>query len=302
MGELQGVHHGAKVCDFWIGPVGDRIYHFHDPYPQDEDARVAVGVPQWGPQEEFDPGVVFIVAVTDKPPWLAVLFRSCFAEFPESEFHLVNGDTPSGQNRRGQHFSDVPEERRPLRDRLFAMNGTEHHVRMSVFLDVPDRFLMKLALGFGALFFTADFQNSPDAALLRTALWTRSADEREKIKIRGNKFLGEKDPIAAISDFEGCHVLAGIPVGNLFSLILRLSGGEAHGIMVSGDPRHWHGTRANEGAVFVIAPGLRACVGPLTLPEYIADFQGRRDPHIPRHPELIALLERLSRVPPRPPI
>jgi hypothetical protein len=91
MGELHDTRHEARICDVWLGPAGDRIYHFHQRYEQDEDARVAVGVPQWGPKRRFDPGFVFVLIHTDREPWPEVAVRSCFAEFPDSSFYLVNG-------------------------------------------------------------------------------------------------------------------------------------------------------------------------------------------------------------------
>ena len=34
MGPLPDLNEGSGICEFWIGPTGDSIYHFHDPYPE----------------------------------------------------------------------------------------------------------------------------------------------------------------------------------------------------------------------------------------------------------------------------
>jgi hypothetical protein len=302
MGEMEELRHGTKICEFWNGPTGDRIYHFHEAYEQDENARVAVGRPQWGPKDKFDPGFVFISVRSFAQPWFSVLVNSCFALFSGSVFYLENGSTPQGRNRRGQQFSDIPVELEPLHAQLRAMNGQSHHVRAVAFLDVPDRFMCKLSLGFGALFLHPSFQDSAAAATLRAALWSRSAEAREKFKIPGAKFLGDRDPLRQLVEFPDCHILAGIPVGNRFMLLFRLAAGESHCMEVSHDPSHWAGTQAASGLIFIIAAGLRACVGPISQMDAITDYISATNPALTPHPQLAALRARIAALPPRPPI
>lgn len=301
MGEMPVFAEENRVCDFWLGPAGDRIYHFHEAYEQDPHSRVAVGLPQWGPKQNFDPGFVFIVVNSGKELWQKVLLRSCFAEFPDSVFYLVNGPTPPGRSKRGQHFSDVPPELMTLRDRIVALNGEEHHARMTVYLDAPDRFMCKLALGYGALFMKPEFLQSADAQLLRDGLWERDPDKRAKLPIRGRKFLGEADPFAKTLNLAGCHILAGMPSGNRFALLLRLSGGESHCIAVSENPEHWRGAPLADGLMHVIAAGLQQCVGPLTMHEWTLDVVARLGGAMPRDARLAGLEARLAKVPPLPP-
>ncbi len=302
MGEIESLKQEPKVCDFWMGPTGDRIYHFHAPYEQDAHARVAVGLPQWGPKEKFDPGFVFVAIHSILQPWPAILINSLFETFPDSEFFVLNAATPSGMNRRGQHFSDIPPELGPLKTVLAAMNGQEHRVKTVIFTDAPDRFMAKVTLGFGALFLAPSFSTSPAANKLRSALWTRSAAEREKIRLRGRKFLGEADPLKWLVNLPGCHTVAGLTSGNHFMLLLRMGETEAYAMEVSDEPAHWAGTPAERGIVFVIAPGFRSCVGPLTQQDLVFDYCSRTDPKHGPHPELEALRCRLQSPPPRPPM
>jgi hypothetical protein len=302
MGEIESLRQSTKVCDFWMGPSGDRIYHFHEPYPQDANARVVVGLPQWGSKEEFDPGFAFVAINSVLQPWPAILINSCFETFPDSKFFLLNGATPLGANRMGQHFSDIPPEYEALKGSLAKMNGKAHKVKTTIFTDAPDRFVTKVALGFGALFLAPGFSTSLAAKKLRSALWTRSAAEREKIEIRGRKFLGEADPLKWLVDLPSCHIVAGLIAAKHFMLLLRMSGTEAYAMEVSDDPEHWVGTTAERGIIFVIAPGFRACVGPLTQEALIFDLCSRTDTNYKRHAELDALRHRLQNPPPRPPM
>jgi hypothetical protein len=183
-----------------------------------------------------------------------------------------------------------------------AMNGQTHGMRMNVYLDVPGRFICKLALGFGALFLAPEFQGSADAELLRAGLWTQGAEERSKLRIHGRMFLGESDPFGRMPVLDGCHLLIAMPDRGRLALILRLSGAESHCILVASEPRFWAGTFLEVGAVWVIAPGLKRCVGPVALPDYIADAVGRGGGGSPRDPRLVELESMLAQVPPRPPI
>jgi hypothetical protein len=301
-GEIAALKQGTKICEFWNGPTGERIYHFHEPYEQDYDARVAVGRPQWGPRTKFDSGFVCIAVNSATQPWISILINSCFETFPDSHFYFINANTPPGKNRRGQHFTDFPTELSALHTQLAALNGQTHRCQLVIFTDAPDRFLAKFALGFGALFLQPEFTASDAAAKLRSALWTRSADERQKIMVRGRKFLGEADPLKKLVDLPGCHVVAGLPVGNHLMLIFGLAGMESHAMEVTNDRQHWAGTQAEGGLIFVISPGLKTCIGPLSQQDIVTDFLSSKDSTLAPHPALSALRTRLRNLPPRPPI
>src|SRR6266849_9315440 len=46
-----------KSCEMWLGPAGDRVYHFHNSYPK---AEGVVGPPLYLRPEEIDPWFVFV--------------------------------------------------------------------------------------------------------------------------------------------------------------------------------------------------------------------------------------------------
>jgi hypothetical protein len=299
MGKMEALRQGSRECDVWFSPSGDRIYHFHEPYSQDTEAPVGVGRPEWGSEEEFDPGYVFILIVTRQPIWVSVLVNSCFAQFEGSAFYLVNGATPSGKNRFGVGFSDIPSNFAPVCASIQAFNGKEHKLKVEISLTAPDRFMCKVALGLGALFLGPDFSNSSSASTLRLGLWTRSAKERDKIKLGGHKFISAGiEPLKKILDFPGCHVIGLVPLGKMLGLVLGIYGIEFHLVEVSTEPKHWSGSP--QGIYFIIAPGLRTCVGPRSLPELAGHFLAKSDPSLHSDAELQSLYSRLASLPPQP--
>jgi hypothetical protein len=61
MGYLEELNVGTRVCEFWLGPTGDRIYHFHEPYSDEPGSLTAVGPPLHIRKELVDPGFVFLL-------------------------------------------------------------------------------------------------------------------------------------------------------------------------------------------------------------------------------------------------
>jgi hypothetical protein len=64
MGKFKGWKDNETVCDAWIGPTGDPIYHFHRAYRE----PTWVGRPPTS-VDKYDPGVVFFAIVGTNPEW-----------------------------------------------------------------------------------------------------------------------------------------------------------------------------------------------------------------------------------------
>jgi len=72
---MDNLEHGSRICEFWLGPTGDRIYHFHEPYPREPDSPIIVGLPPHLPKEEQDAGFVFLFLKSNNPTWWPVIFN-----------------------------------------------------------------------------------------------------------------------------------------------------------------------------------------------------------------------------------
>lgn len=240
----------GRVCDFWTGPTGDHVYHFHFDQPS---------TTRW---DQRDPGFVFLFVVATNPAWHRTILESAVAQFPGATFYLGNGPRPAFRG-----FEEVPEDRLALRETLRLLPAA-HPLSMTIDLAAGDRFLAKLGLGFGALFLAENFLVSGDADLLRKFLWTADPQVREQIPLLGLSFLANRRPPVDLS-IEGAHI---------FTLIPRTSGLELDvniyrrwaGILVTKQSSHWKDHIPDDGgSIFVVVPGLRRSVGPIALGEYI---------------------------------
>lgn len=292
MGVIPGLEYDGKICEFWLGPAGDQIFHFHYPYPEVKDMPVLVG-PAPNVRRGVDTGFAFIFVVPSNDVWWVPILRSFAAHFKGTVLYLANGPTPNGDL-----FSDIPPEYQDLHHRLDQMRKTEIHARLTVSIDSEARFLAKLALGLGHLFLNSSFAVSSDAAVLRDLLWARSHEDREKTRVHGSGFFGRIHPaIKKELSWPHGHLLTLFPVSNILALCVSFYGHQAAVIQISENVEHWKEKIPEGGIVFVVSPGLPKCVGPIGFPDYVTHRSGFLE-----NPQLAALEREASRVPSLPPV
>ncbi len=236
----------GRVCDFSIGPTGDHVYHFH--YHHLPSTR-------W---DDRDPGFVSLLIVAKNPAWHPAIVQPVTKAFPGATFYLGNGPTPTAPG-----FAEIPPDKENLVKRVRSL-PTERTFKAAWDLADGDRFLAKLALGFGALFLAEDFPKSNPASLLRRVLWTPSPKEREALPLSGERFSPSDDDLA----IDGGHVFLLQPTGG--KLALRVYIYKQRGtVAVTADHRHWEDRVLPDGMVFIVIPGLRRYVGPVNLIDYL---------------------------------
>src|SRR5271166_3939355 len=81
MGWLEDLNFGSRICEFWLGPTGDRIYYFHEPYPFGPNSPAVVGRPTHLREDQVDPGFVFLFVRSNNPVWWPVIFNSVVQQF-----------------------------------------------------------------------------------------------------------------------------------------------------------------------------------------------------------------------------
>lgn len=265
-GILDEIKYGDKICEMWLGPTGDTIYHFHEPYPEIEDISPMVGIPTYAKQKDIDPGFSFLFIRSNNPAWHKTIILSFVEQFDKSILYLGNGPTPIGGR-----FSDIPEELSQLYERLRSLSGQQHKLSVMIKHHYGDRFLAKIALGIGALFLSDDFAVSSSASLLRTFMWTKSQNERQQLKLHGSGFLeGTPDSLKQILNWPGGHVIALITDNNNLNLYCSFYGFQNAVVRVTSEPELWKDRINDDGIVFLIAPGIQKYVGPIELSKYIA--------------------------------
>ncbi|MBK7583802.1 MAG: HNH endonuclease [Myxococcales bacterium] len=265
IGAMKAWSHDGTICDFWLGPFGDHIYHVHQSHP---DQPTFVGKPPHVRNSDWDPGAVYIAYVTRDPIWHDIIWRSAKAALRGAPIHFVNA-APKGHL---PPHPPVPTERAHHIEFIKSLPVGEmrdHEVAIST--DLGARFLAKLALGFGCLFLSPGFATSSDAAQLRRFLWGRNSDERDNVPIRGSGFLGSNEELVKTFGWESCHTLALFPSGGELAMVVVFYGRHGAALVMSSDPNHWRGHMGDSGAAWVVAPGLRRCAGPTPLAEFLVE-------------------------------
>jgi hypothetical protein len=253
----------GMVCDYWRGPTGDSIFHFHAPYPETSRAGT-VGRPTYLRDEQIDAGFVFVFVVATNPAWHIPIKNSVVANFPGAELYLANGAAAGP-------FRAIPEPRIGIRDALRDLMRRQIAIDIPVDVDFGHRFLAKLALGMGALFLHADFLRSDDARLLRDAMWQKDSAVRAELPIAGADFWRSGQSALATSlGWPFGHVLLLRQLGCLLYVFPAFFGCLSGAMQISRTPAFWEGRIDDDGTVFVIAPGLRRVVGPVGLGVLVA--------------------------------
>jgi hypothetical protein len=280
---------GNRVCEFWLGPTGDTVYHFHEPYESEDPTTV--GPPTYLPVRDLDPGLVFLFMRASNPAWHRCIISSVLSQFDHATIYLGNGPAPSVAR-----FQPIPHELLAAHKELKAKRGQMHEVSFAMKIDFGDRFLAKLALGFGALFLAEGFVQSLHAVSLRNFLWCRDGDARDKMAVMGKSFLGSIDAkFKSLFTLPFGHTFALIPVDGRLALFVSFYGENNAVMCVSDEPSLW--AKISNGCIYVIVPGYRAAIGPMTLLEFI----GARNAVPGAVPQLQELIARAACQPTLPP-
>ena len=265
-GQLNEIKHGNRICDFWMGPTGALIYHFHEPYPDLDDIPAMVGLPPQLKKKQIDTGFAFItVANCNNPVWYPTIFWSFIKAFEGSTLYLVNGKKPDGNI-----FSEIPAELIPLQKQLFGMIGKEHKSTIKIGVFADHRFLAKVALGIGAKFLGDSFLTSPMAIQLRKFMWGKTLEQRKEQHIHGTSLFTPKNKEELIEFFgwEGGHLLTlmNLPDGVALNLTLYNTYSAQLKIEKYGDD---YRDKIGDGICFAIAPGQKKIIGPMKFIHFL---------------------------------
>lgn len=288
MGRLRESPQSGKVCENWIGPTGDAIFHLHDPYPDPTE----VGRPIPLPGQTHDPGIVFLFMYATNPVWHTCILKSVMAGFEDAQLYLVNRENPPPP------FKSVPVELEDLTTKLAEILKEPLALQAEMKTDYGDRFLAKLALGFGGLLLKPEYKASDDATRLRGFLWERDFDKRAEQKIRGASFGGmpESATVEKYLAWAPGHIIYIADMGSFLALIATFYGNQTASMEIARDRALWDGRIPREGCIYVITPGFKSWK-PATLGHYIAARIGQ----LPDSDELAQFIKDAENPPQLPP-
>ena len=268
IGIIEELNFDNKICEFWLGPTGDTIYHFHEPYPTEDYSSPIIGVPPTANLKNFnvDNGFAFLFIRSNNPEWHQTIINSFLSNFNKSKLYLGNGPTP-----KGGAFSDIPTDLKLLHDKLNSMRGKTHENKVKFGVYAGERFLAKVALGIGSLVLDKSFKESKSADVLREFIWTKEVDKRHEIPIRGANFIGHDNryKLDKILKWEGGHTFAMMPTNDSVALYTNFYEESSAVIQVSNENAHWDNI-IDEGLFYVLVPGIQKAVGPQHIVDLIA--------------------------------
>ena len=264
MGKVKGITYEDKICEVWHGPTGDLIYHFHKPYPKEENLPAMVGVPPSIRNKDIDNGFAFLFVISNNPVWHTTIIHSFIKAFKKSTLYSGNVIMP-----KNSVFTDIPNELLELKGKL-GRGKHECEVELSVYGEV--RFMAKLALGFGAKLFGNDFIKSEDANLLRKFMWTVDHKDREDIDVHGTRFVnpdGPKNP--ETKDYfgmDGAHVITIMNLPNDVCLTLYIYNSLTSTIKIGASKEEYKDI-IGIGVCYVIVPGMKKIIGPIKQMDFL---------------------------------
>lgn len=264
MGKLKKFKFNNNICELWLSNSGDIIYHFHEPY-DDKLAIPMIGKPTYIKSEEIDQGFIFLYMVANNPIWQRVTVNSIRTTFPKSKIYLGNDS-----HKVCSIFSEIPQELNLLHVSLNDKVTKKNELECVISLHANDRFLFKTALGMCGLFLNETFVLSEEANRLRIGMWAKSNDEIKDIKISGSSFYTKREEVLSkYLSMENCHVISLLKIKEGVAMNLSLFGDMSTTIILTKNINYLNIEINGLGIVYVIAPGLNKCIGPISIESFI---------------------------------
>ncbi|TGM04716.1 HNH endonuclease [Leptospira yasudae] len=269
LGEIKELKYQDKICEFWLGPSGDSIFHFHRPYPTEESVPPIVGEPPNISDDLIDKGFIFVYVRASNPVWHPTIVRSVKSQFKEAEKYLGNGNPrPEGI------FKPIPAELSDLYAQITPMVGKPQIVEGRVGIYFADRFIAKLALAFGYIICGEKFISSNSSVNLRRFIWERNREVRDSLQIPMKNFNYGPDDRPELFSWKGGHSIFIINLRDQLVLYVSFYGSHPFSIRITNDEEDWKDRITNFGIFYLIAPGHQRAIGPLSIFEYIAHTLG----------------------------
>jgi hypothetical protein len=103
----------------------------------------------------------------------------------------------------------------------------------------------------------------------------------------GTGFVAEQNPrLQQFLHWPGGHLILLKTTPEFLILYVAFFEQQTASILVSSEPEHWSNLGKNDGIVYVVSPGLRKYVGPITFSAFVAHKMG-----VQPNPALSALVQ-----------
>lgn len=278
-----------EVCERWIGPAGESIYHIHQ---RDDDRWSTISGGNYIQRKSGDGGRAYIALTSPSMYWHETALKSFVRHFPKASRRCVTPVDGAPLPEKVKAFDEDPINDKERTEISFIRSrpvGTQH-MSLPVNVNFSDRFLAKLSIGLAHTILGPSVSASPYVSELRKLLWSKSPDEPRDIAVFGSGFWdnrGADDRIMKSFPWLGAWMIALVPFKDAFGLVLYTPGGKGMSMMISDDPSLWPQDtceKYGQGVVHLIVPERQLAVGPIPLLRYVAHKGGGW-----KHPDLEAL-------------
>ncbi|WP_334149992.1 HNH endonuclease [Hyphomicrobium sp.] len=259
----------GEICETWIGPRGERIYHFHM-----RDDEVRFGTYAGGDpirRRRRDPGRVYMSFSRPNLFWIETALLSVRTAFPRAPLRLL---TRTDVSQIVECCSPEDDQSRSDRAHLAPIwREKQGQSTMQINLDYGKRFQAKLALGLGYNLFGPAFAQLPYEETLRSVLRETDPQRRATLPFIGSSILAPlpPDPVIDRLAYEGAFTFLfnGGRQGVFFTIFTpnrkRLDTQIAPGpLRLPSDLLEQH----HGSFVVLVLPGLGQSIGPISMGHY----------------------------------
>ncbi|MGU7773673.1 HNH endonuclease [Burkholderia sp. MR1-5-21] len=232
MGELQAISTTDEVCESWLGPCGEHVYHFH----KRDDERFATYLGGDPIARRKDTGRAYMALTATHSWWISLALRSFKAHFRRARRYALNFHITDDQAH--DPFVHAPDEQaQPDIAKIQSLGNGLRHINMSIGINAEARFMAKVARAVGYNLFGDQFLATPYATHLKDAMWEQDSERASNIPVYGTGFWGATDvsPKNLLS-WRGAYTVVLLPGKEKLGLSIFTPAGKSAHIAISDDP------------------------------------------------------------------
>ncbi|PNE57426.1 HNH endonuclease [Paraburkholderia fungorum] len=278
MGQVQAISTTEELCESWLGPAGEHVYHFH----KRDDERFVTYLGGDPIARRKDTGRVYVALTASHPWWISLALRSIKAHFRRARRYALNFDI--SDDKPDDPFVHTQDETAlPDIEKIRSLGNGPRTMNMSINVNAEARFMAKIARAIGHNLFGDAFLATPYAAHLKDAMWEQDSDRASEIPLYGTAYWQKGDDHAKkLLSWRGAYSIILLPNKDKFGLSVFTPTGRSAHIALSDDPSLWREmSTLHGGQIYIVLPQAKRFVGPIPLFEYIAHVTGSS-----KHPAL----------------
>lgn len=269
MGFVKDYNLDDMICEKWIGPNRDSVFHFHPPFPILEDTESVGGLhPTLKSNTKINHGFSILVLNSNTPEWVKLIKNSYKKQFKLCDNYIVEFQ----ESKIKKLPNDFPKDKERFIQRLQAITTETIETEFAISFGTAERFLAKTALAIGNLFLNKTFINSNYADSLRSFLWTKEYDKRKGMEQKIHGFIGNKnkfETLTPILSWGNCHIIGLLKFKDSIELFVNFYSDNPAMIRVSESMEDWQQINKNSEIIYICHPVMKKTIGPFSLEDLI---------------------------------